>query len=186
MLSWRYRTVSARLACVPATMQAWLSLSEKIEVALRRDALDDALVRHVARREEDAGVLPHELGEALLQLQVEVERAVEEAAARAARAVVGDRLLRGLDDARVVRQAEVVVRPGHDDLVPADDGPRALRHFDGAEVGVEVGGFDLGVVVVRIEEPTGLVEDGAAIALGRPVRGRGFLYVRAPHVGIPP
>ena len=94
-------------------------------------------------RERDAGRLLHEIGEPLLELDVDVERAVQEPAAGAARAVLPDGRDRPLLDLRVRGQAEVVVRPEHDHLAAAHRDDRVLGRLDGPEEREEAGGAKL-------------------------------------------
>ena len=83
----------------------------------------DAEVRLEAGAERDRVLLADEVRELALKLEVEVERAVEEARAGAARSVLLDRLDGSLHDFRTGREAEVVVRAEH-------DAAPALHHHD--------------------------------------------------------
>ena len=67
-------------------------LVEVDRVALADEAGDHAEVHLEAGGEDERGVLSHELGQPLLELDVEVERAVQEAAAGAAGSVLPDRV----------------------------------------------------------------------------------------------
>src|SRR5690606_1807048 len=68
-----------------------------------------------AGREGEGGFAAHERGEALLEAYVDVERAVEQARAGAAGAVLLEGRARGLLDLGMVGEAEVVVRAEHDE-----------------------------------------------------------------------
>jgi hypothetical protein len=96
------------------------------DVALADDGGDGAEVRLEAGREDESGFLVQELRKAAFQLFMEFQRAVEEARARAGRAEFFRDLHRGVDDAGVVGEAEVVVRPDHDHVPPVDARPRRL------------------------------------------------------------
>ena len=78
-------------------------------IALADQTRDGAQVHLEAGGEDDRGFLSHELGQAALQLHVQIERSVEEPAAGAARAVPADGLHGGLFDPGVVCEAEVVL-----------------------------------------------------------------------------
>ena len=76
---------------------------------------DRAEVDLEAGREGDRGLLAHELGQPLLEPDVEVERAVQEPApARSRTRSFRIAVDRGLLDAGIVGQAEVVVGAHHD------------------------------------------------------------------------
>ena len=64
-----------------------VELVDEDGVVAADQALDDAEVGLVAGREDERGLVPHEFGEVGLELLVQVERAVQEAAAGAAGAV---------------------------------------------------------------------------------------------------
>ncbi len=98
---------------------------------------DDAQVGLEAGGVEDGGLLADQGGQLRLQLQVDVQRAVEEARAGAAAAVLVDGRLDGLLDLRVVGQAEVAVGAHHDDLAAIERDLGILRGADGPEVGIE-------------------------------------------------
>src|SRR5690606_41008728 len=82
----------------------------------------------VAGREGEHRLLAEEAGQALLELFVEGQGAGQEARAGAAGAEVVEGATRGLLQARVLREAEVVVRAGDDHLAAVDlDRPTVLR-----------------------------------------------------------
>src|SRR5262249_14425653 len=68
-----------------------------------------------------------ELGEPLLQLAVELLRAADEPHRRHAVAPAVERLARRLDDRRMAREAEVVVRAHVEELAPLHVDVRVLR-----------------------------------------------------------
>ena len=82
----------------------------------REDRAERADVGLVAGREDERVLGAHPLGQLALELQVQVERAVEQPRAGQAGAVALERVARALHDARVARQPEVVVRAEHDPL----------------------------------------------------------------------
>ena len=127
-----------------AVVDAGVVLPVEVDrVALAREGRQDAEVDLEARRKRHAGRLFHEDGEALFQLDVDVERAVQEAAAGAAGAVLPDGLDRALLDLRMRGQAEVVVRPQHDHLAAAHRDDRVLARLDGPEEREEAGSAKL-------------------------------------------
>ena len=85
-------------------------------VLLGRDGLEQPFVRVPARAVEDRVLGAEELRDLLLELAVDGLRAADEAHRREAVAVIALRLLRRLDDRRMIGQAEVVVRGEHDHL----------------------------------------------------------------------
>ncbi len=104
---------------------------------------DDAQVRLIAGAEDESRLHPRELREPALQLLVEVQIAVQEAAARVGRAVLPEGRLGRLDDLRVVREAQVVVRPDHDLPLAADHHLRVRRPFDRGVIWIIARGHDL-------------------------------------------
>ena len=132
-----------------------VELVEQDDLAAADQAGDEAEVGLVAGGEDEAGFLAEELGEVVLQLLVQVEGAVQEAAAGAAGAVLMERLLGRLEDLRVVREAEVVVRAQHDAPLALDDDDRVLGLGDRLEVRVETRSLDfacLGELPALLEE----------------------------------
>jgi hypothetical protein len=122
---------------------------------------DGTEVGLVARREGETGLLAEEAGEELLEALVELGRAVEQARAGHRGAVLLDGVAGGLDDARMARQAEVVVGAEHEDALAVDDGLGALVALQRLEEGVVVEG--LGHLDQR--ESSGLVENVAAVGI---------------------
>ena len=120
-----------------------VELVEVDDVAPADQPGDEAEVGGIAGREDEAGFLAQELGEGALELLVEVERAVQEPAAGAARAVPAERPAGGLEHLRVVGQAEVVVRPQHDPLLSVDDDDGVFRFGDRLEVRIEANRLEL-------------------------------------------
>ena len=97
-------------------------------------------VRLMAGGEDNRVLSAHPLGELALKLDVEIDRAVEEARAGEAGAVAVERIERTLFDALVAGQPQVVVRAKHH--------PALALHLDDGEGGalehVKVGhGIDL-------------------------------------------
>src|SRR5439155_13791932 len=84
-----------------------VELVEEHDVATPHEARDQAEVRLVPRREDEAGFLAEELRQLGLELLVQVERAVQEAAAGAARAVALERGLSRGEPFRMMRESEV-------------------------------------------------------------------------------
>mmetsp|Transcript_49423 Transcript_49423/g.122833 ORF Transcript_49423/g.122833 Transcript_49423/m.122833 type:complete len:400 (+) Transcript_49423:187-1386(+) len=78
-------------------------------VLLRQDGLEETCVGVETGGEEDGVLCAVEGGDGVLELLVDVLRAADEAHARHAQPVRRERLLRDLDEPRVVGEAEVVV-----------------------------------------------------------------------------
>ena len=131
-----------------------VQLVEVDHLAAADEPGDQAEVGGVAGREDEAGFLAQELGQGVLELLVQVERAVQEPAAGAARAVAAEGPAGGLEHLRMVGQAEVVVRPQHDPLLAVDDDDGVLRFGNRIEVRIEAGGLQL----ARFGELAALVE----------------------------
>ena len=109
---------------------------EDRDVGAVEQAGEDAQVDLEAGREGERRLASHELREALLELDVDLERAVEQPRARAAGAVEregggGRRLHLG-----VVRQAQVVVRAQHHELAPLVEHDGILGRLDHPVVGI--------------------------------------------------
>ena len=121
-------------------------------VARRQDRAERPDVGLVAGGEDDRVLGAHEVGDLGLELEVHLRRAVEQARAGHAGAVLGQRVARAGDDALVLGQPEVVVAAEHDPglALHLDDGPRRALHHP--EVGHHVdraGGLeDLETLVV--------------------------------------
>ena len=99
---------------------------------------DAAGVGQVAGGEDERLLGAHPVRQLALQLQVQRQRAVEEAGAGEAGAEALQRVARGLLHARVAGQPEVVVRAQHDALAAFHLHHRAGRALEHAEVGHEV------------------------------------------------
>jgi hypothetical protein len=104
---------------------------------------DDALVGQVARGEGQAGLGPQVIGQLLLEQGVDRHRPVEEAGSRAARAELLGGLAGGLDDLGVLRQPQVVVAAGHEDVAALHLDHGTVVLLNGMEVGEDAGGDDL-------------------------------------------
>src|SRR5690606_30953595 len=102
-----------------------------------------AKVRLEPCAEDERGLLVQELRQSLLQLLMQVERAVQEPAPRAAAAVGPQRGLGRLDHLRVMRQPEVVVGTDHDLTLTVDDHFGVVGCLDRYEVRVYSGGLEL-------------------------------------------
>ena len=116
---------------------------ERVEhghVAAAEQARQHAEVHLEAGREDERGLAPRELREPLLELDVEVERAVEQPRARHAGAVDRERDGGRLLDLGMVREAEVVVRPEHHELAVAAQHDRILGRRERPVVGIHPGG----------------------------------------------
>ena len=123
---------------------------------------DHAEVRLETRREDQRRLLVHEPGEALLQLLVQVQRAVQEAAARAPAAILVQRLLCRLQHPRVMRQPQVVVRADHDLALAMDDDFRVVRRLDRHKIRIIPGRLDL----TGLREPVTFLEQTHSISSG--------------------
>ena len=105
------------------------------DVVAVHDGRDGAEVDLEARAEDQGRLHVDVLGQALLELEMEVECPVEEARAGAARAVLLDGLDGGFLDLGVVGQPDVVVRADHDELLAVDVDFGPLGVLDRDEVG---------------------------------------------------
>ena len=94
--------------------------------------------------EEDRVVMAEVSGQPRLQLPMQVLRAADEADRGHAEAVVVHRLLRGRDQARIVREAEVIVGAEVQHLPPGHLHMRALGAGDQAFAFHQPVGLDLG------------------------------------------
>ena len=110
---WRNLQTSPNDSRAPSMMQAWSCLSRYTVSPLPTRQEMAPEVHLEPGGEDDRRVLPHELGQPLLEPHVKVQRAVQEAAARASGAVLSDRVDRRLLDPRIVGQSEIVVRAEH-------------------------------------------------------------------------
>ena len=98
---------------------------------------DDAEVDLEPGAVEQHGLLVDQFGQGRFQLQVDVQRAVQEARAGATGAVFLHRRLRRRFDLRMVGQAQVAVGTQHQDLLALDDDLGVLRRGNGAEIGIQ-------------------------------------------------
>ena len=94
------------------------------------------------------GFLAHQVGQFLLQLQVDVQRAVQEPGASATGAVLVHGSLGGQFDLGVVGQAKIAVGAQHQDLSAVHDDLGVLRGRDGPEVWVQPRSADACRIVV--------------------------------------
>ena len=97
---------------------------------------DDAHVGLEARAEGDDARLAQEFGQRVLQLQVHLQCAVEEARAGAARAILLQRLDAGLYHHRVGGQTQIVVGAQHDAALALHDDLHVLPGLQRMEVGI--------------------------------------------------
>ena len=98
---------------------------------------DDAEIGLEARREGHDGVLAQKFCQLVLQLQMQLERAVQETGAGAAGA---ERLIgvhTGFDDCFVRRQAEIVVGAEHDAALALHNDLGILPGFERVEIGID-------------------------------------------------
>jgi hypothetical protein len=100
---------------------------------------DGAEIGLVPGGEDDRVLGVHPGGQLALELEMELDRAVEEARARQARAVALQGVARALLDALVAGQTEVVVGAQHDPLGALHLDDRRGGGLEHAEVGQEVG-----------------------------------------------
>ena len=131
-------------------------------VARPQQRAEGADVGLVAGGEDQRRLGPVPAGDLGLELEVQVERAIEEARAGQAGAVAVEGVARTRDDPLVFGQPEVVVASEHDPLgaLHDDDGPR--RRLERAEVGDDVGLAGRLVVPSLCED----VDAGGHLAIG--------------------
>ena len=98
-------------------------------VGLLQHGGEEALVRGPAGHVQDRVVASEEGRDLGFELLVQLLRAADEPHRPEPRAPAVDRLLLRFPDARVVREAQVVVRGQHHDLAPADLHARPLRRL---------------------------------------------------------
>ena len=110
-------------------------------VPLLHQGRDAAEVREISRRVDERRFLARELREALLQLDVQLERAVQEARAVVRGPEASKRVLRGRDDLGMLREAQVIVRARHDNAAPVDGHLGAVIFRDREKIGVEACGL---------------------------------------------
>ena len=97
---------------------------------------EDAEVGLEACGERAASLLVEKVSQFRLQLQMQLQGAVEEARAGTARAVLFDRLQTGFQHLRAGGQPQVVVGAEHDAALALHDDLRALPRFQRVEIGV--------------------------------------------------
>ena len=136
---WRKARSFARLSRQPSRIEAWSPESATTVSPGASSVPSAARFAWCAGRGDERLLGAHPLGDLLLELEVQRDRAVEQARAGQPGAVLRQRVVRGLDDALVGGQAEVVVGAEHDPLgaLHLDDG--AGRALERAEVGQHVG-----------------------------------------------
>ena len=98
---------------------------------------DDAQIGQKARRKGHHTVLAQEFGELLFQLQMKLQRAVHEAGAAAAGAILLQRLDAGLDDLGIHGETQIVVGAQHDTALALHDDFHVLTRFQRMEIGVD-------------------------------------------------
>ena len=124
---------------------------------------DDAEVDLETGAVEQHGLLVDQFGQGRFQLQVDVQRAVQEPRAGAAGAVFLHRRPGGLLDLGMVGQAQVAVGTQHEDLLALDDDLGVLRGGNGAKIGVQPhfpqlgGGFEVPGLVQQCARLRGAV-----------------------------
>jgi hypothetical protein len=133
-------------------MLAWHSRSATRDVVLPEQGRDDAEVGLVARAERECALLAHEGGQAGLEAFVQLEGPVEEARAGAAGAVAAHGLDRGLPHPGMCREAQVVVRPEHEEAPALDHDVGAVGLRDRNEVRIEPERRE-GAGIGRVAEP---------------------------------
>jgi len=133
-------------------------------ITLADDGRDRADVGLVAGREDQRGLLVHKAGQPPVKLQVQLQRAVQEAGAGHAGAVAVDGFLGRLAQLGVSGQAQVVVGPDHDHFLALKEGDRSFRVAQRPEIGINPHFHGL----LRQREFGGLVEN-----IGRRRRGIG-------------
>ncbi len=129
---------------------------DKIPLACK--GLNHTLVRHIPCREHHAARRFHKGGKPLFQLDMQVERAIEESTPGAAGAVLFDGVGGGFLYAGIGREPQVIVGAGHDDLAPVQDGAGALVPFDHAEVRVQAGFLGFSVICRFVKKPVAFFE----------------------------
>ena len=114
-------------------------------VAFLEEAFEETAVRVEARAVEDRVFGFEEFGNRGFELLVNRLRAANEADGRATESVLVERFVRRLDDVRIVRKPEVVVRAHIDDFAPVfEANVRRLRAGDHAFFLVKPGFADFG------------------------------------------
>ena len=103
---------------------------EQGHVTATEEAGKNADVDPIARRKNQRRLAMHELGKPLLEMDVDIESAIQQARAGASRAVFFRRAYRGLFDLGMAGETEVVHRPQHDDLLAGHRHHRILGRLD--------------------------------------------------------
>ena len=133
MRLWRNGRSLARERMQPSRIEAWSPESAITVSPGAEDRPERAEVGLVAGREHERRLGPQPLGELALELEVQVDRPVQEARAGQPGAVAVQRVERALLDPLVAGQPEVVVGAEHDPL-PAlhlhDGQRRSLEHAE--------------------------------------------------------
>ena len=113
-----------------------LTVADDVVVAAHQRG-DDAHIGLESGPEGDDAGLAQELGQRVLQLQMHLQRAVEEAGAGAAGAVPLQRLDAGLHHHGVGGQAQIVVGAQHDAALALHHHLHVLTGLEGVEIGVD-------------------------------------------------
>ena len=132
-----------------------VELVQEDHVAAADQTRDQAEVRLIAGREDEAGFLTEEFRQLQLELLVQIEGAVEEPAAGAPRAIAGQGLLRGRQHFRMMGEPQVVVGAHHDPVSAFDDDDGVFRAGDRLEIGVQSRRLHL----ARLRETLAFVEE---------------------------
>ena len=123
-------------------------LVAKNEVAVLEQGGQGPLVGKISGGKEQGGIFSDVVGQGLLKLLMDDEVAAEETRPGAAQAVFAGGFDRGFDHTGIVGQAEVVVRPDHEDALALADDFGAVHFLDRAEKGINAEGLGpLGLVV---------------------------------------
>ena len=109
------------------------------EVVLAQQSRDDALIYGETCREAEAIVLTDVFGNLLFELNVQVERSVEETASGTTRAILVECSLSCIDDTLVASQTRIGIRAEHQHLVTTHLNLRSLLSFNSAEIRIHVG-----------------------------------------------
>ena len=121
-----------------AVIEAGMVLTVHDDIVMQADnGADDAEIGLEARREGHDGVLAQKFCKLVLQLQMQLERAVQETGAGAAGA---ERLIgvhTGFDDCFVRCQAEIVVGAEHDAALTLHNDLGILPGFERVEIGID-------------------------------------------------
>jgi hypothetical protein len=132
-----------------------VELVEEDHIAAADEPRNDAQIRLVARREDEARFLAEELRQLGFELLMEIQRAVQEPAPRAPRAVALQRAPSRPQHFRMMREPQVVVGAHHDAFLALDDDDRVLGAGNRLEVRVQPGRLHLagaGEVAAFVEQ----------------------------------